>query len=175
MTTLKEFFVELLQALFTKGFIVKMDPTQEDMPSTDNIVVATVMPPEVPKQPPTGSNPMLTTFCTAIRDYEGSPGNLNYKNNNPGNTRCSAVGYLPKYGHVTCVNNFAVFESYDLGWEYLQNLVIYRAELHPDWTIGDFFRNYAPSGDNNNPSKYAEFVATRCGVSTATTLRSLLG
>lgn len=106
----------------------------------------------------------LDTFCTAIRDFEGNPGDLNYENNNPGNCRCSPVGYLPKYGRVLCVGGFARFASYGLGWEYLENLVFHRIVLHPQWTFRDFFYNYAPPADNNPSESYAEFVAKRCGV-----------
>lgn len=120
---------------------------------------------------------MLATFCTAIRDFEGKPGDLSYLNNNPGNCRCSPVGYLPKYGHVLCVGGFAKFPSYELGWEYLQNLVFHRAVLHPNWTILDFFADpklgYAPPSDKNPSAQYAAFVAARCGVPVSTTLQAL--
>jgi hypothetical protein len=106
----------------------------------------------------------LETFCTAIRDFEGQPGSLNYKNNNPGNVRCSPVGYLPKYGKVRCVNNFAVFETFDLGWEYLKNMVTSQVKRNPERTFLEYFTNYAPSSDGNFPQNYAKFVANRCGV-----------
>lgn len=116
----------------------------------------------------------LDKFCTAIRDFEGVPGDLNYKNNNPGNCRCSPMGYLAKYGDVKCINNFAVFPTYELGWEYLENLVYYRIEAHPTWTFLDFFNVYAPTGDNNNPNNYANHVAAQCGVSVDTVLSTWL-
>jgi hypothetical protein len=108
---------------------------------------------------------MLDTFCTAIRDYEGAPGDLNYKNNNPGNCRYSPVGYARIYGLVRRdSNNFAIFKDYATGWLYLQNLIKSKIEAHPSWTILDFFKNYSPTSDGNDPEKYAEFVAKRCGV-----------
>lgn len=120
---------------------------------------------------------MLDTFCGAIRDFEGKPGDRSYLNNSPGDMRCSPIGYLPKYGNVICNDGFAKFPTWDLGWEYLQNLVFHRAELHPDWTILDFFADpklgYAPVSDNNPSAKYAAFVAARCGVPVTTTLRVL--
>lgn len=116
---------------------------------------------------------MLDIFCTAIQNFEGAPGDLNYLNNNPGNCRCSPVGYLAKYGRVQCINGFAKFPTFALGWEYLQNLVLHRAELHPSWTILDFFENYAPPSDNNPTSAYAENIAAHCGVPVSTTLSSL--
>ena len=116
---------------------------------------------------------MLDIFCTAIRDFEGQPGDLNYKNNNPGNFRCSPVGYLPKYGKVLCVGGFARFYSYELGWEYLQATVMHWAHLHPNWTIRDFFYHYAPPSDNNPTEAYALNIAKRCGVGVDTTLLQL--
>jgi len=112
----------------------------------------------------------VVTFATAIRDFEGKPGDLNYKNNNPGNFRCSPIGYLSKYGDVKCIGNFAVFPTYQQGWDYLLNSISYRAKKHPQWTFLDFFNNYAPPSDNNPTKSYATFVATRCGVSINTTL-----
>ncbi len=138
--------------------------------------------PQNPPEPPKPINPpipmppkkdMLATFCTAIRDYEGQPGDLNYKNNNPGNFRCSPVGYLPKYGNVRCVNHFAVFPSYELGWEYLEASVMHWASLHPTWTIFDFFSHYAPPSDNNPTLTYAANVAGKCGVPVSTRLKDL--
>lgn len=116
----------------------------------------------------------LIDFCTYLRDYEGKPGDLNYRNNNPGNCRCSKVGYAASYGTVKCVNNFAVFSTYELGWLYLQNLVKERCAKHPTWTIKDFFANYAPTGDNNNPSLYAKNVAGRLGVGTDFLIKNLV-
>lgn len=158
------------------------------MPSTDNDPHVTVNVPAPPStslpeaEKPQGSKKAyLDLFCSAIRDFEGSPKNeyglpdLNYRNNNPGNFRCSPVGYADFYGKVDCVSGFAKFSSYALGWEYLQNSVLYRAKVHPQWTILDFFKQYAPPGDNNPTEKYAQFVAGRCGVSVDSTLAELFG
>lgn len=142
------------------------DPLPPD-PPTD-----TTPTPNVPPEPISSPTDPLITFCTAIKDFEGA----NPANNNPGNCRCSPVGYLPKYGVVRCnPHGFAVFPTYELGWEYLQNLVLHRAQLHPEWTVLDFFNVYAPPSDSNPTEKYAKFVADRCGVSTSTTLANLFG
>lgn len=168
-----------------------------DMPSTDESVTEvkiTQSTPEASTSPATATStpqmipatsstpqastgqitPMIDKFCLAIRDKEGGPGDANYRNNNPGNCRCSPVGYLAKYGKVGCSpSGFAIFETYQLGWEYLQALVLHRAQLHPDWTIQDFFNDYAPSADGNDPIAYATFVAKRCGVPVNSTLKVL--
>jgi hypothetical protein len=144
--------------------------------------------PYTPPQPTPAPKPLpippkphldrLSDFCLAIRDYEGKPGELNYRNNNPGNCRCSRVGYLPIYGAVKCVNNFAVFPTYELGWLYLKNHVRSKSAAHPSWTIHQYFADpkdgHAPSSDGNDPRKYAEYVAKRLGVPVDTPLRSLL-
>lgn len=166
-------------------FILWLYP-ETDMTSLDNQpITATVVPPEAPKQPPTASS-MLDTFCIAIRDFEGSPGALNYQLNNPGDCRPSPVGYLPKYGNVIIIDTdtnpkypyhkgkFAMFPTYELGWEYLENMVHYLAVEHPNWTILDFFTHYAPSSDSNSPAGYAANVAHKCGRDVHTILKDLL-
>lgn len=131
--------------------------------------------PSLPITPPSMPKPsMLETFCHAIEAFEGGPGDPNHKNCNPGDFRCSPVGYLPKYGDVKCSpGGFAVFPTYQLGWEYLIESVHHRAVAHPRWTIYDFFNNYAPPTDNNPTRKYAETVAKACGVIPLTTLKDL--
>ena len=130
---------------------------------------------------------MLETFCGAIRDYEGKPGDLNYMLNNPGDVRPSPVGYLPMYEPVVIVDTdtstiypfhkgkFAKFPTYEIGWEYLMNLVHYTATIHPDWTILDYFSHYAPTSDGNAPLPYADYVATACGCTVDNSLQFLLG
>ncbi len=140
---------------------------REYAPETPNLPPVEVLPPPMPKS-------LLVEFCTALRDFEGNPGDLNYKNNNPGNCRCSQVGYLPKYGKVKCVKNFAVFETYELGWLYLTNLVADRVRNHREWDFYRFFAVWAPSSDNNNPKHYAETIAKRLGVPPTTKLSTIL-
>lgn len=132
-----------------------------------------------PVQPPVPVQSHLDIFTTAIKDFEGGPGDLNYTNNNPGNARCSPEGYLSKYGDVQCVETasgkFAKFPTYALGWEYLQALVMEMVNAHPTWDFVDFFNVYSPTGDNNDPTQYALFVAKRCGVGITTILKTYLG
>lgn len=131
-------------------------------------------PDPIPEPLPPKKPDMLETFCLAIRDFEGKPGDANYRNNNPGNFKCSPVGYAAKYGKVRCSpGGFAIFPTYELGWLYLLNSVRNRAKKHPEWTIRDFFYNYAPPADHNPTEKYAQFVARRCGVAVDTRLADL--
>lgn len=183
--------IAALSGIFSVFFIrakktsvdVLSDPTipesePEALPSVTIDYTQPESPPEAPKQPveaplpPKPTHSMLDTFCAAIAQFEGA----NPANNNPGNCRCSPVGYASIYGHVTCnPHGFAVFPTKELGHLYLENLVHHRAVLHPTWTIYNFFNNYAPSSDNNSPNHYAEWVAARCGVSPSVTLGKLLG
>lgn len=155
------------------------EPLQPDL-APNPPVMPTPTPTPQP-EPPAKPQAMLKTFCLAIRDHEGSPprpghpqGDANYRNNNPGNFRRSPVGYAAKYGNVrTSPNGFAIFPTYELGWLYLTESIKQRAKKHPSWTIYDFFANYAPTSDGNDPKHYAEVVAKRCGVVPQTTLAKL--
>jgi hypothetical protein len=118
---------------------------------------------------------LLEAFCTAIRDFEGGPGDRNYRNNNPGNCRYSSVGYDPSYGVVgRDPQNFAIFKDYATGLRYLTNLVRSKIAAHPDRTITEFFEDYAPSSDGNNPRLYALHVAKQIGVSVEAPMKNLL-
>jgi hypothetical protein len=127
----------------------------------------------------------LDVFCEAIKEYEGyykpnenpkyPKGSLSYRNNNPGNCRCSPVGYKAIYGNVLCVNRFAKFETYEKGMLYLKNLVLNTAKSNPNWSIYDYFAlKHAPSTDNNDPESYAEFVAKKCGVTKEAKLKDVV-
>lgn len=135
-------------------------------------VVEPVKVPVTPKKPMKTN--ILDLFATAQRDFEGKPGDRNYKNNNPGNYRFSPVGYLSKYGNVTKVAGFACFPTYALGWEYHLASIMHTAHLHPNWTIRQYVDNYAPVEDNNlNNARYANALAEACGVPVTTTLGEL--
>lgn len=125
----------------------------------------------------TGVTPVvspLIRFCLAIRDYEGAPGDANYLNNNPGNCRYNPGGYLPEYEPVKeSAAGFAVFPSYEVGLLYLQNMIKQRISNHPAWSIEDFFANYAPTSDGNNPLLYAAFVAKRLGVGVSYLIKNI--
>lgn len=175
----------MIAALFARFMVwvankMRWSDTIDDAPAAQLAPVApqpTISTP-APQAPPISQSgapqPMLERFCTAIMNFEGGPGDPNHINNNPGDFRCSPVGYLPKYGKVGCTaHGFAVFQTFQLGWEYLLASVHYRAVAHPNWTILDFFHNYAPPSDNNPTQKYAETVAAACGVVPTTKLKDL--
>lgn len=160
-------------------------PQEDELDDFSKLPILDPTPPVTPPESPITPDPMpttqeptqsrLVTLCTIIRDFEGKPGDANYRNNNPGNCRFYAGGYLPKYGNVQrSPGGFAIFPTYELGWEYLLNMVHHRVEMHPTWTFYDFFAHYAPTTDGNQPRHYAEWVASRCGVSPSTMLLKFL-
>ncbi len=150
-------------------------PTEpEPVPEAPVRPVEPVPVPLPPNPSPMPTKSVLETFATAQRNCEGGPGDLNYRNNNPGNYRFSPVGYLPKYGHVTKVGGFAHFPTYELGWEYHLASIMHTAHLHPFWTIRQYVDHYAPpEDDNNNNAEYAAALAKACGVPVQTTLQTL--
>lgn len=108
----------------------------------------------------------IISLCEAIKEYEGwFPGSRSFRNNNPGNCKYSSVGYLPKYGVVRKdEKNFAIFQDYETGWLYLQNLIKGKIEKHPEWSLVTFFKEYAPAVDDNDPVRYASWVAQKLSV-----------
>lgn len=148
--------------------------TEITVTTTPPAPISPVAPSSTSTAPSTPKKDMLSVFCHAIEANEGGPNDASHKNCNPGNFRCSPVGYLPKYGNVKCSpGGFAVFPTYQLGWEYLVASIHYRAVRHPEWTILEFFANYAPKADGNDPVVYANFVAKWCGVINTTQLKDL--
>ncbi len=93
--------------------------------------------------------------------------------NNPGNLRPWA-GYLNKEGRrVTGGENiseqFRVYDTAEEGYDALKKDINIKVSgkssvITPDATIGDFFKIYAPSTDNNDPEAYAAFVSDTTGL-----------
>ena len=115
---------------------------------------------------------LLNSFAMAIQKFEGyvvNPPSRSFRNRNPGNARYSSVGYLGKYGKVgKDKDNFAIFESYEIGFLYLKNLILEKARKNPTWDLYKFFDVYAPASDNNQPRHYAETVAKAINVNIST-------
>lgn len=122
-----------------------------NLPKVDNSIEP--KPQEVYNEVKESMKSKLNDFCLAIRDYEGKPGDLNYKNNNPGNIRGRN-------------GNFLKFATMEEGFDYLKAYVKRAATgehraYKNGCTIAEFFKVYAPTGDNNNPDAYAKWVAKR--------------
>ena len=105
----------------------------------------------------------IADFAEGIKQYEGfSPGSRSQRNNNPGNLKF--VNQAGTTGEDT--GGFAIFSTYDLGWQALlrqlrlavtDKSLIYKSKM----TLIEFFAEYAPRRDNNNPVAYASFIAQR--------------
>jgi len=118
----------------------------------------------------------IIDLATFIRDYEGKPGDRNFRNNNAGNCRWNPTGYRAIYGKVTKdKDGFAVFPTYEQGWLYLCNMLLNWAKgARAEWTILRLMKSYAPAADHNDPVAYAEFIARQLGVSVTTKLKEFL-
>lgn len=123
--------------------------------------IASLKPTPKPPAPPAPTNNLLNTMALAIQKHEGwYPTSRSYRNRNPGNCRYSSKGYLTKYGKVgKDPQNFAIFETYEIGFMYLKNLILEKAKAHPMWDLYAFFEEYAPNFDHNDSRHYAETVA----------------
>src|SRR3990167_1419825 len=148
-------------------------PESTETPPITNITETMTTKPDL--SPTTYPKATLENFLLAIRDFEGKPGDQNYRLNNPGNCRYNPTGYLPIYGKVgRSPNGFAVFSSYEIGWKYLTRMVEGQISKHPNWSILDFVNNYAPASDNNPVLNYANFIAKRLGVSVDFKMKGLV-
>ena len=132
--------------------------------------------PPPPPEPPGDKEALLLAMMLAIKKHEGFyDGSRSKRNNNPGNFKFSSVGYLPKYEPVRKdKDGFAIFPFYDVGWMYLRNHILVKAKKHPEWTLKQFFNEYAPPVENDTV-RYASVVAAAMGVSPYTwQLKNLL-
>ncbi len=163
---------------FTSYYMLRRGGTWNPDAVTHDFTEPSDTPPEPPVVPvvePPAPKPTLIQLCTAIRDFEGKPGDANYRNNNPGNCRYNPSGYLAIYGNVKrSPNGFAIFPTYELGWLYLRNMLAQQIRNHPNWTLLDLITNYAPPSDDNPTRSYATFVARRLGVDNVFLVKNLL-
>lgn len=116
---------------------------------------------------------VIDDISNAITQYEGKPGDINYRNNNPGNLR-SGVGQIGTNG------GFAVFPDWTTGYAALQNQVT--LNVSRGLTLSEFFGGkpsvypgYAPSADSNNPLQYAAFVSSQTGIPMDVPLSNVAG
>ena len=115
----------------------------------------------------------IKKWALAIKEFEGwYIGSRSHRNNNPGNLKFSKFQIGEDEG------GFSIFKTYEDGFKAL----IFQLELaisgksryyKPTMTLLEFFEIYAPSSDNNEPKRYAEFVAHRLGCSTNRVIKYL--
>jgi hypothetical protein len=100
----------------------------------------------------------LTAVAQAIENQEGYyPGSLAYVNNNPGN--------LMAAGQPNCTATsagFCSFPTFADGWNALLNQISLDAGRGE--TISQFISKYAPASDGNDPTTYADNVASAVGL-----------
>lgn len=118
---------------------------------------------------------MTSDIAAAIGQMEGanSPGTLAARNNNPGNLRAGP-------GQVgTDANGFAIFPDLATGTAALNNQI--NLNISRGLTLQQFFgglpgvyAGYAPSADSNNPTQYANFVASQAGIPSDVPLSQLM-
>lgn len=111
----------------------------------------------------------LDNITQAIFQFEGGKaGNINVRNNNPGNLRWDA-------NQSGTASGYATFADQGDGWDALSGWLTRQAQTHPGWDFYDLFGVYAPKGDNNDPDAYAEYVANYAGADPSQTVSSFLG
>lgn len=123
----------------------------------------------------------IQQWADAIFHFEGgNPGNLNVRNNNPGNLK-AAPDSFPQLGKDS--NGFVIFASMDDGFAALNHqLMKYLADF-PSLTLTQFEAHYlgqqnylSPQVTNQgNPFTYADNIAAKLGVSPGDTLQSIFG
>jgi hypothetical protein len=117
----------------------------------------------------TSSSPNAAVIASTIQQVEGYyPGTLAYTNNNPGN-----LIYVGQAGATPGAGGFAAFPSYDAGYQALLNQI--QNYANRGLTIDQMMNLYAPAGQGtNNPTAYANTIASALGVSTDTTVADAL-
>ncbi|MGH9770095.1 MAG: hypothetical protein ACRD4Q_00095 [Candidatus Acidiferrales bacterium] len=104
--------------------------------------------------------PVLEAIADAIMRFEGwEPGSRSYRNRNPGNLRLQS----PEFARDS--DGYNVFPSFGQGYEELvrelheevagQN----HAGINANSSLLELFSVYAPTADQNQPQRYASFVA----------------
>jgi hypothetical protein len=126
----------------------------------------------IPKEPIVDGTPKISLvkeMAKAIQTFEGyaPPVSRSYRNRNPGNlkmtTYVKSLGATGKDAH-----GFAIFPTYEAGFQALCQFISDAGHnllgAYKDCDIYKFFSVYAPAHDANNPTRYAEFVASQMGI-----------
>lgn len=99
-------------------------------------------------------------------EYLHSGGTRAWRNNNPGNLKASE-----KSGRsIGSAGTFAVFPTYEDG---LAGLRYSLTQFYAKEKLGECFKRYAPSKDNNNPEHYAQMVKQFSGLDSNRTVGAL--
>lgn len=87
-------------------------------------------------------------------------GNINWRNNNPGNIRAGA--FAMSMGAIGENGGFAVFPTMEIGRKAAD--VLLRSSNYANKTAAQAIARWAPSGDNNDPAAYAASIAKQTGL-----------
>lgn len=101
----------------------------------------------------------LTAVASAIETEEGYyPGSISYQDNNPGNLMAAG-----QPGCTATSAGFCSFATFADGWNALLNQISLDASRGE--TISQFIAKYAPASAGNDPTSYANYVASSVGLS----------
>jgi|TARA_B100001094_G_scaffold190765_1_gene184708 hypothetical protein len=85
----------------------------------------------------------------------------NIRNNNPGNIKLSGDKWQGSSGDD---GKFVKFDSPEMGARAMARILNNYQKKHGLKTIKDIVNRWAPSGDNNDPNAYANYVANNIGI-----------
>lgn len=121
-------------------------------------------PEPIPPPLPEPKKSLLISWGKAIERFESAPKQWN----NPGAIKKLSGGFIK-------------FKTYEAGWNYLLDYLKRAAtgqhKAYPkggDTTLLDFQKIYSPAHDNNDPDKYARYVANQLGVDPDIEIKFLL-
>jgi hypothetical protein len=85
---------------------------------------------------------------------------------------------MGEFGAIKCVNNLAVFSTYEKGLAALKQFLVYACtdklkSYKSTMTLLEFYSRYAPSSDGNSPKNYAGAVAKDLGLTIDTKIGTL--
>lgn len=139
----------------------------------------------VPSDPASGT-PQNAGFVASIQAWAnsifhfegGNSGNLNVRNNNPGNLK-----FAGQPGATLGSNGFAVFDSIDQGWTALYRQLQKYVQDFPGLTLTQLYAKYLGQADymnpqvtlQGNPFTYAETTAKNLGVDPNATIGQIFG
>src|SRR3990170_6396089 len=102
-------------------------------------------------------------------------GTLAWRNNNPGNIKWGE--FAKKYGAIgKGAGGHAIFPTYEIGRNAQKKLLFSSEKGYNKLSIKKAMAKYAPTDDtaaNNDPDRYANFVAKKIGTSINTILSDL--
>lgn len=122
---------------------------------------------------------LIQSLAEAITDYEGKPGDRNYRNNNPGNLkdadgRLTDKDWTKGWGAIGLDSErFYIFDTWAHGFAALIHLLLMRVKQHSDWSILDLMMSYAPPSENDT-ERYAQTLARKLGASVETKIGALV-